>query len=182
MAVESFRDFVAQLDRAGELIHVSQPVATELEITELANRQMKSPGGGKALLIEKPTVNGQPSFALGEKVMITSLNSEGIVTALGESEAEVQIGSLRIRAKLNDLEKHSVPAEGPKHKAQNTSEVPSTVRRPASTIGMEISLRGKLVARLPSRRRPAFCGWPGPWPGNGPFRYVLSYGVARDCG
>src|SRR5208282_4571244 len=61
MAFESFRDFVAQLDRAGELKRISQPVATELEITELADREMKSPGGGKALLIEQPTVNGRLS-------------------------------------------------------------------------------------------------------------------------
>ncbi|MSU41978.1 MAG: menaquinone biosynthesis decarboxylase, partial [Pedosphaera sp.] len=58
MAFESFRDFIEQLDRAGELIRITQPVATELEITELADREMKKPGGGKALLIEKPTVNG----------------------------------------------------------------------------------------------------------------------------
>ena len=61
MAFDSFRDFVQQLDRAGELKRISQPVATELEITELADREMKSPGGGQALLIEKPTVNGQVS-------------------------------------------------------------------------------------------------------------------------
>ena len=58
MAFESFRDFVNQLDRAGELKRISQPVATELEITEIADREMKLPGGGKALLFEKPTVNG----------------------------------------------------------------------------------------------------------------------------
>ncbi len=58
MAFESFRDFVDQLDRAGELKRISQPVATELEITEIADREMKLPGGGKALLFEKPTVNG----------------------------------------------------------------------------------------------------------------------------
>lgn len=58
MAFESFREFVEALDRAGELKRITQPVATELEITELADREMKSPGGGKALLIEKPTVNG----------------------------------------------------------------------------------------------------------------------------
>ncbi|MSR43418.1 MAG: menaquinone biosynthesis decarboxylase, partial [Pedosphaera sp.] len=58
MAFESFRDFIEQLDRAGELIRITQPLATELEITELADREMKKPGGGKALLIEKPTVNG----------------------------------------------------------------------------------------------------------------------------
>src|SRR5258705_7647712 len=61
MAFSSFRDFIETLDQAGELKRISQPVATELEITELANREMKSPSGGKALLIEKPTVNGQVS-------------------------------------------------------------------------------------------------------------------------
>ena len=58
MAFDSFRDFVNALDRAGELKRIAQPVATELEITEIADREMKLPGGGKALLFEKPTVNG----------------------------------------------------------------------------------------------------------------------------
>ena len=58
MAFDSFRDFVNALDAAGELKRISQPVATELEITEIADREMKSPGGGKALLFEQPTVNG----------------------------------------------------------------------------------------------------------------------------
>ncbi|RME96575.1 MAG: UbiD family decarboxylase, partial [Verrucomicrobia bacterium] len=61
MAFDSFRQFIEQLEQAGELIRIRRPVATELEITELADRQMKSPGGGKALLIEQPTVNGEPS-------------------------------------------------------------------------------------------------------------------------
>ncbi len=42
MAFDSFRDWVNHLDKAGELIRISQPVATELEITELADREMKS--------------------------------------------------------------------------------------------------------------------------------------------
>jgi 4-hydroxy-3-polyprenylbenzoate decarboxylase len=58
MAYESFRDWVDALDAAGELIRIKEPVATELEITEIADREMKKPGGGKALLFEKPTVNG----------------------------------------------------------------------------------------------------------------------------
>jgi 4-hydroxy-3-polyprenylbenzoate decarboxylase len=61
MAFASFRDWVTTLDRAGELRRVGTPLATELEITALADREMKEPGGGKALLIEKPTVNGQAS-------------------------------------------------------------------------------------------------------------------------
>ena len=58
MAYASFHDFVTALDRAGELRRIPEPVATELEITEFADREMKSPDGGKALLFEKPTVNG----------------------------------------------------------------------------------------------------------------------------
>ena len=58
MAFESFRDWVELLEKAGVLIRISHPVATELEITEIADREMKKPGGGKALLFEKPTVRG----------------------------------------------------------------------------------------------------------------------------
>jgi 4-hydroxy-3-polyprenylbenzoate decarboxylase len=61
MPFDSFGEWIQRLEQSGELQRVSQPVATELEITELADRQMKSPGGGKALLIEKPLVNGRPS-------------------------------------------------------------------------------------------------------------------------
>jgi len=43
------------------LKRISQPVATELQITEVADREMKSPDGGKALLFEKPTIDGRES-------------------------------------------------------------------------------------------------------------------------
>ena len=61
MAFDSYSDFIAALDRAGELKRIPQPVATELEITEIADREMKQPGGGKALLFEKPTIDGRVS-------------------------------------------------------------------------------------------------------------------------
>lgn len=61
MAYSSFANFVTALDRAGELKRIPFPVATELEITEFADREMKAPGGGKALLFEKPTIAGQAS-------------------------------------------------------------------------------------------------------------------------
>jgi 4-hydroxy-3-polyprenylbenzoate decarboxylase len=95
MAFDSFRAFIETLDRAGELVRVTQAVATELEITELADRQMKSPGGGKALLIEKPTVNGQPSpfpvaiNTLGSwKRMALSLGADSV------DEVAAELGSL----------------------------------------------------------------------------------------
>ena len=61
MAFESFRDWVQHLDEAGELRRICEPVATELEITAIADLEMKKPGGGKALLFEKPTIQGRIS-------------------------------------------------------------------------------------------------------------------------
>src|SRR5271170_4523639 len=54
MAFSSMREFADKLEAAGELVRITEPVHTDLEITALANREMKAPGGGKALLIEKP--------------------------------------------------------------------------------------------------------------------------------
>ena len=91
MAFNSYRDFVDALDRAGELKRISQPVATELEITAIADREMKSPNGGKALLFEKPTVNGDVSpFPLAIntmgswKRMAMSMNAESIDAVANE--------------------------------------------------------------------------------------------------
>ena len=61
MAYSSFGQFVDALDKAGELRRVSAPVDTDLLIAEWANREMKSPGGGKALLFERPMVDGRES-------------------------------------------------------------------------------------------------------------------------
>ncbi|MCS7062962.1 MAG: menaquinone biosynthesis decarboxylase [Methylacidiphilales bacterium] len=56
MAYGSLADFVRVLEERGELIRISDPVSTHLEITALADREMKSKDGGKALLIEKPVL------------------------------------------------------------------------------------------------------------------------------
>src|SRR5258708_36850893 len=61
MAYRSFRQFLDALEQAGELKRVAIPVDTELLIAEWADREMKSPGGGKALLFEQPIVDGKKS-------------------------------------------------------------------------------------------------------------------------
>ena len=99
MAFDSLRDFLGHLEAAGELRRLMQPVASELEITELADREMKKPGGGQALLVEKPTVNGQISpfplaiNALGSyRRMALSLGAPSI------EEAAAALGAL-VKAK-----------------------------------------------------------------------------------
>ncbi|MFI5209795.1 MAG: menaquinone biosynthesis decarboxylase [Gemmatimonadales bacterium] len=52
MAIDNLREFLAAIEQAGELVRVRQPVKARLEIAEIADRCMKSPGGGPALLFE----------------------------------------------------------------------------------------------------------------------------------
>ena len=43
MPFDTFQDFLHRLEREGELKHISEPVDPVLEITEVADRMMKSP-------------------------------------------------------------------------------------------------------------------------------------------
>src|SRR4026208_264704 len=61
MAYRSFRQFLEALEQAGELKRITIPVDTELLVAEWGDREMKSPGGGKALLFEQPIVDGKKS-------------------------------------------------------------------------------------------------------------------------
>jgi DNA mismatch repair protein MutS2 len=102
------------------------------------------------------------TLKLGEKVIVRSINSEGIVTALGEGDAEVQIGSLRIRARFAEIARKS-DMEAEKDAAQKNAEIlPGRTRRikqmaanisttgqnPGNAVGlatphMELDLRGQ---------------------------------------
>ncbi|HET7598982.1 MAG TPA: menaquinone biosynthesis decarboxylase [Gemmatimonadales bacterium] len=52
MALDDLRGFIREIDRIGELARVTHPVRARLEVAEIADRCMKSPGGGPALLFE----------------------------------------------------------------------------------------------------------------------------------
>jgi DNA mismatch repair protein MutS2 len=90
---------------------------------------------------DQSPVSNLQSLKLGERVLVGALNAEGVVTALGESDAEVQIGSLRVRVRMAELVRKS--------SEQTTDDRPQTiVHRPSSMVsspGLELNLRGKLV-------------------------------------
>jgi 4-hydroxy-3-polyprenylbenzoate decarboxylase len=52
VALANLREFLQAIEAAGELVRVSHPVRARLEVAEIADRCMKSPGGGPALLFE----------------------------------------------------------------------------------------------------------------------------------
>jgi len=95
MAYDSFSAFIAALEKAGELKRIRTPVATELEITELADREMKSPGGGKALLFEQPTINGVVSpFPVAINTMGSWKRMALSMSAESVDDVAAELGSL----------------------------------------------------------------------------------------
>jgi len=99
MAFDSFHDFLRTLDSAGELRRITNPVATELEMTEVADREMKQAGGGKALLFEKPTVNGEISpFPVAVNTLGSHRRMAMSIGAQSVEEVAAELGSL-IKAK-----------------------------------------------------------------------------------
>jgi DNA mismatch repair protein MutS2 len=99
---------------------------------------------------EQLPVNSHQSLRLGERVTVSTLNAEGVVTALGESDAEVQIGTIRMRARLSDLAR----ASESKVESQKSKDLgPSTLRQVArqsnvevkKSPGMEVDLRGLMA-------------------------------------
>jgi 4-hydroxy-3-polyprenylbenzoate decarboxylase len=88
-AYENLQDFIAELDRAGELLRVKAPVSPNLEITQIADVMSKSPGGGKALLFENVEGSEFP-------VLINAYGSERrICMALGVDDLETLAARLR---------------------------------------------------------------------------------------
>jgi 4-hydroxy-3-polyprenylbenzoate decarboxylase len=98
MAYESFQEFLKRLEQEDELRHITEPISPHLEITEVADRMMKSPGGGKALVFDRPTGYDVP-------VAINTLGSRKRMSlALGVCDYE------EIAAEIADLIKPEVPA------------------------------------------------------------------------
>ena len=54
--LDTLSEFIAAIERAGELRRITHPVKVHLEMCEIADRVMKMPGGGPALLFEKPVL------------------------------------------------------------------------------------------------------------------------------
>ncbi|MBU1661496.1 MAG: endonuclease MutS2, partial [Chloroflexi bacterium] len=94
----------------------------------------------------------QGPIRLGSKVRLRTLGNEGVVTALGENEAEVQIGVLRVRARLAELVLVGGGEEATDDRRPMTGDSrppvavvgrPSSVGTRHASPGIELDLRGQ---------------------------------------
>jgi DNA mismatch repair protein MutS2 len=86
---------------------------------------------------------------LGDKVRLGSLHTEGIVTAIGEDEVEVQIGNLRVRSKISDIRSPDVETPNVASESKRKNKAPDLAGSSPKGVpfraspGMEIDLRGQ---------------------------------------
>ncbi len=83
---------------------------------------------------------------IGDTVFLDALNAEGVIAELDDKGAQVQVGSLRVRAKFTDMRKRSrseirAKERGHVREYQPINTVPPAVESP----GMELDIRGKRV-------------------------------------
>ncbi len=93
-----------------------------------------------------------PALRVGDLVWISTLNTEGQITELTAEDAEVAVGRLRLRARLEDLS-HRSKSESKREKKKKT--VPGSVRGPKadaaqaavrpSSPGLELDMRGQTI-------------------------------------
>lgn len=90
---KNLREYIARLEREGELLRIKTPVSTRFEIAEITDRMVKSEGGGKAILFE----NTDTEFPVVTNMMGSKRR---MAMALGVERLE-EIGD-RISALLGD--------------------------------------------------------------------------------
>ncbi len=144
------RDFMAQLEAAGELRRIAAPVSPHLEMTALADRVLRA--GGPALLFENPTGHAMPVLA----------NLFGTPARVARALGVAGLPEIRAFGEVLASLKEPEPPRGMKdlwgrRELVKTlwSMAPSTVRRPPCQEGV---VEGNEVdlSRLPIQH----C-WPG---------------------
>ena len=137
-------DVRRDLSRARQPLEALKPLQQQVSALEEAaqapvvRRQPERSVGG---LAPRP-------LRVGDKIRLRSLKLEGVVTALGESEVEVQIGNLRVRSRLADVQR---PNEEELAAQAAATAQPSSTREAGAarsqlfvpSPGMELDLRGQ---------------------------------------
>ncbi len=91
---------------------------------------------------------------LGDKVRVRSIKMDGVITAMSDSDFEVQVGNLRVRARQNDIQRAGepeiplveAPVKMPTRVASRSSEASSSAKASAGyypSPGMELDIRGQ---------------------------------------
>ncbi|CAD5250063.1 3-octaprenyl-4-hydroxybenzoate decarboxylase [Alteromonas sp. 38] len=150
MKYKDLRDFIHQLEAKGELVRISQPIDTDLEMTEIADRTLRA--GGPALLFENPKNHSMPVLA----------NLFGTPQRVAMGMGQESVAALREVGELLAYLKEPEPPKGLKDLWQKLPVFKQVLNMPAKVVKkapcQEVVLTGDDVdlGKLPIQR----C-WPG---------------------
>ncbi|GFD86111.1 3-octaprenyl-4-hydroxybenzoate carboxy-lyase [Alteromonas sp. KUL150] len=150
MKYKDLRDFIRQLEAKGELVRITQPIDTDLEMTEIADRTLRA--GGPALLFENPKNHDMPVLA---NLFGTP---ERVAMGMGQDSVE----ALREVGKLLAYLKEPEPPKGLKDLWEKLPVFKQVLNMPAKVLKkapcQEVILTGDDVdlSKIPVQR----C-WPG---------------------
>jgi DNA mismatch repair protein MutS2 len=137
--VKTLRDEVAEMKEMLEQEEEPVQKVEEMERKiEEVDQTLSQPVIRRRPEISQPQKQGP--ILVGSQVYIRTLDQKGVVESIDGKEAEVQVGNMRVRAEVGDLEPtgEGIPEE---------KEPQSTVRKPkdVESPGTEIDLRGQRV-------------------------------------
>ncbi|MBT3136513.1 4-hydroxy-3-polyprenylbenzoate decarboxylase [Alteromonas sp. ALT199] len=150
MKYKDLRDFIRQLEAKGELVRISQPIDTDLEMTEIADRTLRA--GGPALLFENPKNHDMPVLA----------NLFGTPERVAMGMGQESVEALREVGKLLAYLKEPEPPKGLKDLWEKLPVFKQVLNMPAKVLKkapcQEVVLTGDEVdlSKIPVQR----C-WPG---------------------
>ncbi len=142
--IRAVRQALSRARQPLEVLSAAEESAEELEEAVAEPVARRAP--------EMPQDEQQPEktlrrpVRLGDKVRLRGLDTQGVVTSLGEEEAEVQVGQLRVRTRIAELSpiaggswRKQEPAGVKRGAAPAASHLAAEVQSP----GMELDLRGQ---------------------------------------
>jgi len=138
-------DLRRSLSRAHQPLEALKPLQQQLETMESS---LEKPIERRTAISGPAGPGGPRPLRLGDRVRVRSLGMDGVTTALGESEIEVQLGNLRVRARLGDIQRAGeadaplpAPTAQARKRSKPTTDAGTVVFHPSP--GMELDLRGQ---------------------------------------
>ncbi|KAF7767534.1 3-octaprenyl-4-hydroxybenzoate carboxy-lyase UbiD [Pseudoalteromonas citrea] len=122
MKYKDLRDFISRLEEQGELVRITQPISTKLEMTEIADRTLRA--GGPALLFENPEGFDIPVLA----------NLFGTPKRVAMGMGQTDVSELREVGKLLAFLKEPEPPKGIKEALGQIPVFKQVLNMPAKEV------------------------------------------------
>jgi DNA mismatch repair protein MutS2 len=155
--IEALRDELSDLKRklarAAALGQTGQAEETPADLLEAVDTALVSAEAAHtAPVATRPIDTGRPApvrraIRLGDTVKLKNLNSIGVVTALTATEAEVQVGRMRIRARLDEVALRGSPDDEvlAALRPAPDPDLPASKLNLHPSPGLELDIRGHTV-------------------------------------